>query len=384
VTVNGTTYTLGTSSQLTSDGSGHWTLTTSSTIPDGTYSVSVHTADAAGNVSDTTATNALTVDTIPPATPTVNSLVTNSSMPILTGTWDQGTRGGAVVLQVTVNGTTFTLGTSSQLTSDSSGHWTLTTSTAIPDGTYNVSVHTADAAGNVSDTTAVNALTIHTAAPAAPATPTVNSLITGNSTPTLTGTWDSVNAAVLQVTITNADRSSSVTYTLGTSPQLSVSGGSWTLNLTGTTPMHNGSYNVSVHTANAVGVSADSASGHLVINSSPVPVVGPLLSKAAEVGNPVRILAAMIGSSTSGLKVTIQWGDGTTTTGTFATLCGVLTVSGSHSYSNAGTFQIRLTVTNASGRCTTVATTATISRHGNPNSDGHGNSDSKGQCNHGK
>src|SRR4029077_7421870 len=174
VTVNGATFTLGTDLQLSSDGSGHWTLTTSTAIPDGTYNLLVHTADAAGNVADDSATGALIVDTVPPASPTVNALITNHSTPTVTGTWDQGTAGGATVLQVTVDGPTFTLGTDSQLTSDGSGHWTLTESAAIPDGTYTVLVHTADAAGNVSDDSATGALIVDTVPPASP---TVNALI---------------------------------------------------------------------------------------------------------------------------------------------------------------------------------------------------------------
>src|SRR4029078_12624030 len=166
VTVNGATFTLGANPQLTSDGAGHWTLVTLATIPDGSYGISVHTADAAGNVSDATATNALIVDTVPPTTPTVNSLVTNNSQPVLTGTWDEGSAGGAALLEVTVNGATFTLGTSAQLTSDGSGHWILFTTATIPDVVYNVPVHTADAAGNVSDATATNALIVDTVPPA--------------------------------------------------------------------------------------------------------------------------------------------------------------------------------------------------------------------------
>src|SRR5262249_36731558 len=108
VTVAGTTYSLGTDAQLTSDASGHWTLATTAPIADGTYAVTVHTQNEIGEVKDTTAASALTVDTTPPAPPTVNSLDTNSSKPVITGTWDQGTPGGATVLQVTVNGTTFT------------------------------------------------------------------------------------------------------------------------------------------------------------------------------------------------------------------------------------------------------------------------------------
>jgi len=185
VTFNGTTYTLGTNSQLTSDGSGHWTLATSATIADGFYNVLVHTTDAAGNVTDHTATNALKVDTVPPATPTVNALVTYNNTPDLTGTWDQGTPGGATVLQVTVNGSTFTLGTSSQLISNGSGHWTLATTTPIPDGTYNVLVHTANAAGNSADSTTSNQLVIElrmgapslTAAPASTAAATTTALL---------------------------------------------------------------------------------------------------------------------------------------------------------------------------------------------------------------
>src|SRR5207248_1926296 len=107
-----------------------------------------------------TTTNELTVDTVAPATPTVNSLITNNHKPTLTGTWDEGTPGGATVLQVTVNGTAFTLGTSPQLTSDGAGHWTLATTATIPDGNYTVAVHTADAAGNVADSTSSNQLTI--------------------------------------------------------------------------------------------------------------------------------------------------------------------------------------------------------------------------------
>jgi hypothetical protein len=162
VKVNGTTYTLGTSSQLTSIGTG-WTLNLTGTtaLADGQYNVMVHTADAAGNNSDLTATNALTIDTDTPTAPTVNTLVTNNSTPTITGTF----AAEATVLTVKVNGTTYTLGSSSQLTSIGTG-WTLAITATIPDGFYNVLVHTADAAGNNSDLTATNALIVNTVAPA--------------------------------------------------------------------------------------------------------------------------------------------------------------------------------------------------------------------------
>jgi hypothetical protein len=106
------------------------------------------------------------LDNIPPTVPTVIPLVTNNNKPVLTGTWDQGTPGGAIFLQVTVNGTTFTLGANPQLTSDGAGHWTLITTATISDGFYSVLVHTADATGNIADDLATNALIVNTAAPA--------------------------------------------------------------------------------------------------------------------------------------------------------------------------------------------------------------------------
>jgi hypothetical protein len=260
------------------------------------------------------------------------------------------------VLQVTVGGTTFTLGTDSQLTSDGSGHWTLTTSAALADGSYDVAVHTADAAGNVADIVATGALAVDTLPPA---TPTVNSLTTTDRTPTLAGTWDPTEAVSLQVTISNSATSYSATYTLGSSAELTANGTSWTLNLAGTTPLAVGTFNVVVHTADPFGLSADSTSGLLVINSTPV-VVGTLTPQSANVGVPVNISAAITGGDTTGLAATITWGDGTTTAGTFATVGGVLTVSGSHPYASGGTFNIQLTVTNAAGLSTSVATVATI------------------------
>src|SRR5262249_57370064 len=74
-------------------------------------SVSVHTADAAGNVSDVTAAGALIVDTVAPAAPTLNSLVTQDSTPTLTGTLGQGGGGGANGLHGTDNRPTLTLPT---------------------------------------------------------------------------------------------------------------------------------------------------------------------------------------------------------------------------------------------------------------------------------
>ena len=88
-------------------------------------------------------------------TPTVNTLVTADTEPTLTGTWDEADA-TATGLQVTVDGTTYTLGTDAALTSDGSGNWTLNLTTAgqtLAVNTFDVSITTTDGTNNVADAT---------------------------------------------------------------------------------------------------------------------------------------------------------------------------------------------------------------------------------------
>jgi hypothetical protein len=174
----------------------------------------VHTADAAGNSSDLTAPNVLTIDTDTPTAPRANSLVTNNSQPTITGTFALE----STVLTVRVNGTTYTLGSSSQLTSDDAGHWRLALTATIPDGFYNVVVHTADAAGNVSDLTATNALIVNTAAPASTAFSGAYAVSTNGS---LTLTLASIAQNGGQLTLQG---STTTTATVTSATQLLVAG----------------------------------------------------------------------------------------------------------------------------------------------------------------
>lgn len=69
--------------------------------------------------------------------------------------------------------------------------------------------------------------------------PTVDTLSTSDTTPVITGTFNSTNSAGgFTVTV------NSVTYTLGTSPQLTNAGDDWTLDLSGVTPLALGFYDV--------------------------------------------------------------------------------------------------------------------------------------------
>ena len=92
-------------------------------------------------------------------------------------------------------------------------------------------------------------------------TPTVNSLTSAGTTPTITGTYDSVNEPNLTVTVTNRTTSSSTTYTLGGSATIdaqltSPSAGTWSLNFTGTPLAAATTYDVSAKGTSTSGYTA--------------------------------------------------------------------------------------------------------------------------------
>ena len=188
--VAGKLYTSGTDAALSVNGSGAWSLnlaTAGVTLPEGTYSVFAQAEDAAGNTSLDATNNELTIDITPPSVPTVNSLTTNVTEPTLAGTTDTDSDSS---LTVTVNGVTVSEGTA--LTVDGSGNWSLNLAAVtgfapLADGTYEVVAEACDSVGNCSQDTTSNELIIDTVDPA---TPTVNTLITNDTTPTLTGTYE--------------------------------------------------------------------------------------------------------------------------------------------------------------------------------------------------
>jgi hypothetical protein len=78
-------------------------------------------------------------------------------------------------------------------------------------------------------------------------------------------------------------------------------------------------------------------------------------------GQPVNTaLATLTGSSSAKYAVSVAWGDGTTSAGTFAAAKGGGTVSGAHTYASAGTYTVTTTVACSNGTTRTAISTATI------------------------
>ncbi|MEQ9289736.1 MAG: Ig-like domain-containing protein, partial [Cyclobacteriaceae bacterium] len=185
VVVGGATY------SLTADGSGDWNVNTESASPssgsftpltEGSHEVVASASNAGCFISDNT-TDEITVDQTDPGVPTVESQTTNDTTPVLTGMADPGS-----TVTIEVAGATYVV------VADGSGDWSVDTGAVSPDsgtfspntnGTNEVVVTSTDAAGNSSVDVSTGELVLDTIAPEVP---TINPLVTNDTTPVITGT----------------------------------------------------------------------------------------------------------------------------------------------------------------------------------------------------
>ncbi len=200
----------------TASSTGTWTFI-SSTLADGLHTLNVTATDAAGNVSPTTAVT-FTIDTVAPAA--ITNLTVTDNVGSIQGTLTNGattddktpTLAGTAEANATIeiyDGTTL-LGTT---TASGTGAWSYTTA-ALADGTHTLSVKAEDAAGNVSPSSSTFSITVDTVAPTATTNLAVNS--TGT---TLTG----IGEAGDTVTVKDANGNTIGTGTVGTNGSFSVS-----------------------------------------------------------------------------------------------------------------------------------------------------------------
>ncbi|MBH8740145.1 BapA prefix-like domain-containing protein, partial [Pseudomonas aeruginosa] len=240
--------------QVTADGSGNWSFTPGTPLPNGTV-VNATATDASGN---TSAGSSVTVDSVAPATPVVNP----SNGTTLSGTAEPGS---SVTL---TDGSGNPIG---QVTADGSGNWSFTPSTPLADGTV-VNATATDPAGNTSGqgSTTVDGV--------APATPTVN-LSNGSS---LSGTAEPGSTVIL--TDGNGNPIAEVT---------ADGSGNWTY--TPSTPIANGTV-VNVVAEDAAGNSSPPATVTVDSSAPPAPVINPsngvVISGTAEAGATVTLTDA--------------------------------------------------------------------------------------------
>lgn len=172
---------------------GTWTWT-SPTVADGALNLTVSSVDAAGNVSGTSPVYTITVDTVAPTTPQIDTissstlangvLYTNDNTPTISGKTEVGS-----TITVSVDG-----GAPLQATVDANGNWTLTLpdGSALSDAPHTIIVTATDAAGNATPSAPVT-VTVDTDAPDAP----VVSNLAIEGTP-LTGTAEAGSTVIVK------------------------------------------------------------------------------------------------------------------------------------------------------------------------------------------
>lgn len=155
--------------EVMASGSGAWSFTTAA-LADGIHSF---TADAGGTPS---AALSVTVDTVAPSAPTIDSFASD------TGTVGDGiTTDNTLTLTGTGTGSVKVFDGSTLLgTVTGNGTWNFSTGT-LPNGAHNFTATAADAAGNTSGDSSALAVTVE-AAPPPPPPPTVINGTNGNNT----------------------------------------------------------------------------------------------------------------------------------------------------------------------------------------------------------
>lgn len=189
------------------DSNGYWSLDyTGTALTDGGYAFQAYATDVAGNSSEPSALFVVNVDTSAPAAPVIASVATDTGSSssdgitsddtiTLTGTAEAGS-----VITISDGGTD--IGTT---TVDGSGNWSFTTGD-LADAAHSLTATATDAAGNESASSNTIAVTIDTAAPAAPTIDATISDDTGSSATdritsdtTLTLTGDAEAGAIVTI-----------------------------------------------------------------------------------------------------------------------------------------------------------------------------------------
>lgn len=256
-------------------GNGAWSRSLG-LLADGTHRVTVITAD--GWITDR---GRPLIDTVPPAVPTVQHLLTNDATPLLSGGSEPGT-----TLTVTVGGVTYVQGVDAALVVDAlTGAWSLAVPSALTEGPYDVTVVSTDAAGNSSTNGGVSGRR-DLIVDLTPPTVVANDELTNLTQPVLTGVAGDALSGVSDLQVVIRDNTNAVvgTFTLGVDPALTFDPqrGIWTLDLAvaGLTLSAAGNdYTITVTATDGAGNTASDAAVLRVDTTGPTVTVDRLLTR---------------------------------------------------------------------------------------------------------
>ncbi|WP_411705273.1 Ig-like domain-containing protein, partial [Edaphovirga cremea] len=270
----------------------NWTFQVPTALSDATtYKYTAVVTDVAGNLATPSAEFALSVDTTPPdQTATIvsyyddvieqvgeygNNSYTNDIAPLLKGTLSAALREGEM-LRIYQNGVLV-----GNATVDGDLNWTLQLS-GLTDATYTYTAVVSDAVGNEGVRSSGFVMTVDTIAPTQ-GTVTVNTLLTADTTPTITGTVFGVaDGNRLQVKVNG------IVYNYGVDAELTIVGTVWSLKIPDSVAMNvdsalNAVYSVEARIADQAGnYFTDSTSNELTVYRDTAIIRSPSFDYMAE------------------------------------------------------------------------------------------------------
>lgn len=336
----------------TANGSGSWSFTPTNALTDGVHQITAKATDKAGNVGPESASLQVTIDTSKPLAPAAPDLTdatdtgfdnkdnyTKETKPVLTGTAEANST-------VDIFDGATKIGT---VAADNAGNWSFTVATALSEGIHAITAKATDAAGNTSLASPVASITVDTTTP----TVTVNTLLTNDNTPTLTGTFSATDAQTLTVVVNGS------TYTLGDG-KLSATGNDWSLNLDGMPPLPDGSYDVTATVTDKAGnIGTESTSKELTVDTTaPNAPSTPVMDAASDTGASNDGITSNLTPDFTG---TAEAGSTVELYDDLGNLIGSGVADGAGKWkiqsksSRKGTFKIKATATDAAGNTSPVS-----------------------------
>ncbi|MEI5637740.1 MULTISPECIES: Ig-like domain-containing protein [unclassified Pseudoalteromonas] len=360
------------SQNVTSDGSGNWTISGSefnvSGFTNGDLTISASQTDNAGNTSSAASTT-ITLDNAAPSAPSITTPIEGDGLVnaaedadvLIAGTGAEAGNSVTVTIHDGANSLSRTV------TADNTGAWTISGSefdvSTFNNGTLTVSVSQSDSAGNTSSA-ASTTITLDNAAPSAPS---ITTPIEGD------GVVNAAEDADVLIAGTGAEAGNNVTVTIhdgANSLSRTVTAdntGAWTIigSEFDVSTFNNGTLTVSASQSDSVGNTSNAASTTVTLdNAAPsapsitTPIEGDGLINAAEDAD---VLIAGTGAE-AGNNVTVTIHDGANSLSRTITAdnTGAWTISGSEfdvSTFNNGTLTVSVSQSDSAGNTSSAAST---------------------------
>ncbi|PCK32823.1 hypothetical protein CEX98_05150 [Pseudoalteromonas piscicida] len=360
------------SQNVTSDGSGNWTISGSefnvSGFTNGDLTISASQTDNAGNTSSAASTT-ITLDNAAPSAPSITTPIEGDGLVnaaedadvLIAGTGAEAGNSVTVTIHDGANSLSRTV------TADNTGAWTISGSefdvSTFNNGTLTVSASQSDSAGNTSST-ASTTITLDNAAPSAPS---ITTPIEGD------GLVNAAEDADVLIAGTGAEAGNSVTVTIhdgANSLSRTVTAdntGGWTISGSefDVSTFNNGTLTVSASQSDSAGNTSSAASTTITLdNAAPsapsitTPIEGDGLVNAAEDAD---VLIAGTGAE-AGNSVTVTIHDGANSLSRTVTAdnTGAWTISGSEfdvSTFNNGTLTVSASQSDSAGNTSSAAST---------------------------